>query len=240
MSDYNTSVFEASLCELGFKPDSDVIDKYITYYRLLTEWNQKINLTAITEFDEVFKKHFIDCLSIVKAFDLNKINSLIDVGCGAGFPGLVLKIMYPHLSLTLLDSLNKRINFLKLVADELNLTDIDFIHGRSEDFGRNSDYREKFDVCTSRAVANMSTLSELCIPFVKVGGKFIAYKGDCLEELNSSQNALKILGCDKPTVVSFNLPSSDMGRTIVLCDKIKPCPKTYPRKAGTPSKSPIS
>ena len=194
LSDYNTSVFEADLCELGFKTDSDVIDKYITYYRLLTEWNQKINLTAITEFDEVFKKHFIDCLSIVKAFDLNKINSLIDVGCGAGFPGLVLKIMYPHLSLTLLDSLNKRINFLKLVADELNLTDIDFIHGRSEDFGRNSDYREKFDVCTSRAVANMSTLSELCIPFVKVGGKFIAYKGDCREELNSSQNALKILG----------------------------------------------
>ena len=210
------------------------------YYQLLTEWNKVMNLTGITEYDEVVLKHFSDSLSIVRILDMSSVKSLIDVGTGAGFPGIPLKIVFPQIKVVLLDSLNKRIKFLDAVIDELKLENISAVHGRAEDFAKRNEYRENFDCCVSRAVANLSTLSEYCLPFVKNSGVFVSYKsGSSDEEILQAGNAVKILGGRIQTVDKFNLPETDMGRALVLIQKEKSTPKKYPRKAGMPGKEPL-
>lgn len=210
------------------------------YYELLTEWNKFMNLTSITEYNEVIEKHFIDSLSIEKVIDLSKINTVIDVGTGAGFPGIPLKIMYPHLKILLLDTLNKRIKFLNTVINELNLNEVESLHGRAEDISKNEKYREKFDLCVSRAVANLSTLSEYCIPFIKKGGIFISYKSEKIdEELKNSINAVKLLGGNIEEIFKFELENTNLKRSFIKISKIKNTPKKYPRKAGLPAKEPL-
>ena len=237
---YNTTQFEKDLKRLGISLSEQQIEQFITYYEMLVEWNEVMNLTAITDYDEVMKKHFIDSISLIKAYDITKSASVIDVGTGAGFPGLALKIAYPNLKVTLLDSLNKRINFLNAVIEKLELNGVEAIHGRAEDFAKAGKLREKFDLCVSRAVANLSTLSEYCLPFVKVGGQFISYKSEKItEEKVAAENAIKILGGSIKNQVEFQLPDSDIYRNLFVIEKVKQTPKKYPRKAGLPGKEPL-
>lgn len=211
----------------------------VKYYEMLVETNKVMNLTAITEFDEVLTKHFIDSLSIVRVHDFNKPLTLIDVGTGAGFPGIPLKIIFPKIKVTLMDSLNKRINFLREVISELKLEDICAVHARAEDLGRDSDYREKYDICVSRAVANLSTLSEYCMPLVKVKGFFISYKGsNVLEEVKNAKKAVKLLGGRINGCEEFNL-DGDIGRSFVIIEKVDKISDKYPRSSGKPSKEPL-
>lgn len=210
------------------------------YYEMLIDTNKVMNLTTITEYSEVVIKHFADSAAIGCITDMNGNIDLIDVGTGAGFPGIVLKIVYPQLSVVLLDSLNKRVNFLKNVITELGLTGISAIHGRAEDIARNKDYREKFDLCVSRAVANMSSLSEYCLPFVKVGGRFIPYKADgCDEEVKTASKAVNILGGKIRKIESYVIPDTDICRKFVVIDKLRNTSAKYPRKAGLPTKEPL-
>lgn len=240
MKEYNTDIFRSDLEALGIILTEKQIEQFLTYYEMLVEWNGFMNLTAITEYDEVMKKHFIDSISLIKAYDVNKPASVIDVGTGAGFPGLALKIAYPNLQVTLLDSLNKRIQFLNEVIEKLGLTGVETIHGRAEDFAKPGKLREKFDLCVSRAVANLSTLSEYCLPFVKVGGQFISYKSEKItEEMTAAENAIRILGGKVVNQVEFQLPDSDIYRNLFVIEKVKDTPKKYPRKAGLPSKEPL-
>ena len=229
--------------ELGIILSEQQLEQFYRYYELLVEWNKVMNLTGITELEEVVSKHFIDSLALVKAVPLQdgrKVSG-IDVGTGAGFPGIPLKIAFPNLKITLLDSLNKRINFLNEVIAALGLTGVETIHGRAEDFAKPGKCREKYDVCVSRAVANLSTLSEYCLPFVKVGGKFISYKSEKItEEMNAAQHAVKILGGKMDGQVEFTLPDSDIYRNLFIITKEKSTPAKYPRKAGLPSKEPLS
>ena len=226
--------------EYGLNLTEDQISAFNKYYELLYEWNKKINLTAITEPKDIAIKHMVDSLSCFKA-DLFKENtSLIDVGTGAGFPGLPLKIFYPSLKLTLLDSLNKRVKFLQLVVDELGLKDVEVIHARSEEAARNKKYREKFDLATARAVARLPIICEYCLPFVKDGGTFIALKGrQYEEEATQAQKAIKVLGGEIADIMPVKLPEIDDKRAVIYIKKIKSTPKTYPRKAGTPERNPI-
>lgn len=240
MKEYNTDIFKSDLEALGIILTEKQIEQFLTYYEMLVEWNGFMNLTAITEYDEVMKKHFIDSISLIKAYDVNKPASVIDVGTGAGFPGLALKIAYPNLQVTLLDSLNKRIQFLNEVIEKLGLTGVETIHGRAEDFAKPGKLREKFDLCVSRAVANLSTLSEYCLPFVKVGGQFISYKSEKItEEMTAAENAIRILGGKVVNQVEFQLPDSDIYRNLFVIEKVKDTPKKYPRKAGLPGKEPL-
>ena len=210
------------------------------YYEMLIDTNKVMNLTTITEYSEVVIKHFADSAAIGCITDMNGNIDLIDVGTGAGFPGIVLKIVYPQLSVVLLDSLNKKVNFLKNVITELGLTGISAIHGRAEDIARNKDYREKFDLCVSRAVANMSSLSEYCLPFVKVGGRFIPYKADgCDEEVKTASKAVNILGGKIRKIESYVIPDTDICRKFVVIDKLRNTSAKYPRKAGLPTKEPL-
>ena len=232
--------FEEKLSLLGMSLTERQFTQFDQFYELLIEWNKVMNLTGITEYEEVNEKHFIDSLSIVKVVDINKINTVIDVGTGAGFPGIPMKIAFPHLKITLLDSLNKRIKFLNTVIEELGLKDIHTIHGRAEDYARQSEYREQYDLCVSRAVANLSTLSEYCIPYVRISGMFVPYKsGEIDEEVKAAQTAIKVLGGTQKEVVKFQLPGSDIGRSFVKIEKIKATGKKFPRKSGMPSKEPI-
>lgn len=217
------------------------------YYEILVEWNSFMNLTGVTEYEEVLQKHYVDSLVLpldsIKR-DILNINdsqiSLIDVGTGAGFPGMPLKIAHPDLKVTLLDSLNKRIKFLDEVVNQLGLKEIETIHSRAEDGARNKQLREKFDISVSRAVANLSTLLEYNMPFVRVGGVFVAYKsGEIDEELANASNAIKLLGGELLKVDKFTLPDSDIDRSLVYIKKIKNTPGKYPRKAGLPTKEPI-
>lgn len=240
MEKYNIQYFEEGLSQLDLKLSGRQIEQFIRYYEMLIEWNKLMNLTGITEYEDVINKHFIDSLSLVKATDLAGISSVIDIGTGAGFPGIPLKIAFPHLNIVLLDSLNKRINFLNAVIEELGLENIRTIHGRAEEFAQKEEYRECFDLCVSRAVANLSSLTEYCLPYVKEGGKFIPYKsGKIDEELANSKNAIFILGGKLEKEVEFELPRTDMSRNLVVIEKVKKTPKKYPRKAGLPTKSPI-
>ena len=237
---YNIDSFEKDLEELNINLEKRQICQFLKYYELLVEWNSFMNLTAITDFDEVIKKHFIDSLSLVKAIDLSKNYSVIDIGTGAGFPGIPLKIAFPNLEITLLDSLNKRIKFLNEVIEKLGLENIETIHGRAENFAKDKNYRQSYDLCVSRAVANLSTLSEYCLPYVKIGGKFISYKSEKItDEINAAKKAINILGGNISGQVDFNLPDSDIYRNLFIIEKIKDTPMKYPRKAGLPSKEPI-
>ncbi|MCI9069560.1 16S rRNA (guanine(527)-N(7))-methyltransferase RsmG [Clostridium sp.] len=215
-------------------------EQFIKYMRLLQEWNEKINLTAITEDEEVIKKHFIDCIKSFKSEPIRKAKAIIDVGTGAGFPGLPIAIMNQNVKVTLLDSLNKRINFLNLVVKELGLKNVTIIHSRAEDGARKPELREKFDVATSRAVANMAVLSEFCMPYVKKGGYFVALKGPAIdEELENGKKAIKILGGELKEIIEISIEETDLKHNIVEIKKINMCPKAYPRKAGTVNKKPL-
>ena len=234
--------FKELMCFYGKKIDIEFNDKQLNqfyeYMNFLLEWNEKINLTAIIEPEEIILKHFIDSLTINKYIKNNK--TIADVGTGAGFPGIPLKIYRPDLNVTLVDSLNKRINFLNEVISKLNLKDINAIHSRIEDFGKDKKYRENFDYVTARAVANLSTLSEYLIPISKVNGKCICMKGSEIEEeLGNSRTAINILGGRIEKIDYFELPDSDISRNIIIIDKLKNTPNKYPRKAGLPSKEPL-
>lgn len=237
MKDYNTLLFDETR-KNGMELSDKQIAQFNLYYELLTAKNKVMNLTAITEYNDVVKKHFIDSMMISRVLDMKKINSLCDVGTGAGFPGIPLKIVYPHLHLTLVDSVGKRVNFLSEVVEKLGLEDVEAIHSRTEDLAHNSKYREKYDLVTARAVASMNVLSEYCIPYAKIGGYFAAYKsGNIEEEIENAKNAVKTLGGKIEKTDMFEL--YEMGRSIVLIRKVNSTPKIYPRKAGTPSKNPL-
>lgn len=218
------------------------IEQFEKYYEGLIETNKVMNLTAITKKEEVIVKHFLDSIAIASVYpDIKKKNiSILDLGTGAGFPGIPLKIAFPQLDITLMDSLNKRVKFLQSVIDELQLKKIEAIHGRAEEMARKKEYRESYDLCVSRAVANLSTLNEYCIPFVKVDGNFISYKSSEIEEeVNLAKKSIKILGGKLTTVKKIHLPDSDIDRCFVMIKKEKKTPASYPRKAGTASKEPI-
>ena len=235
-----SQIFQEKLGALGITLTETQQKQYDTFYELLVEWNKVMNLTGITDYEEVNEKHFIDSLSLVKAIDIHKVNSVIDIGTGAGFPGVPLKIAFPHLKIVLLDSLNKRINFLNTVITTLGLQGIETIHGRAEDFAKQTQYREQFDLCVSRAVANLTTLSEYCVPYIKVGGMFVPYKsGEIDEEITQAKNALQILGGELEDVIKFQLPGTEIGRSFVKINKIQKTAKKYPRKAGLPAKEPL-
>lgn len=230
--------FKQKLNEFDIKINDEQIKSFEKYMNLLLEWNEKINLTAITQPEEVKLKHFVDSLTVLKY--INDDDKVIDIGTGAGFPGIPLKIMNKNTKITLLDSLNKRINFLNIVIEKLDLSNIQAIHGRAEEIARNKLYREKYDVVVSRAVANLSTLTEYMLPFVKVGGKCICMKGaNVNEELERAQNAIKELGGEIERVDNFYLSDNDNERNIIVIKKVKETNPKYPRKAGTPSKEPL-
>ena len=237
MKDYNTLLFDESK-KNGIELNDRQIAQFNQYYELLTEKNKVMNLTAITGYNDVVKKHFIDSMMISRIVDMRKITTLCDIGTGAGFPGIPLKIVYPHLRLSLVDSVGKRVNFLSEVVEKIGLENVETIHSRTEDLAHNPKYREKYDLVTARAVASMNVLSEYCIPYAKIGGYFAAYKsGNIEEELNNAQNAVTTLGGKIEKTDVFDLYG--MGRSIVLIRKVKGTPKVYPRKAGTPSKNPL-
>lgn len=238
----NLNQFEKYLEQFQITLNDKQKEQFLKYYELLVGWNGFMNLTAITEFDDVMKKHFADSLSIVKAFSKIRTEKLkvIDIGTGAGFPGIPLKIVFPQIELTLLDSLQKRLKFLQEVIDQLELGEVELIHGRAEDFCKPSMKREQYDLCVSRAVANLATLSELCLPYVKVGGKFIPYKSEkAEEEVREAQKAITLLGGEVKEQIGFELPESNIGRTLVVIEKKNITPKKFPRKAGMPAKEPI-
>lgn len=226
--------------KFGLEINDSIIEKLDVYYEMLVETNKVMNLTAITEFDDVLIKHYLDSLSISTLSVLKDGIRVLDLGTGAGFPGIPLAIAFPNVSFVLMDSLNKRINFLQQVIDKLGLKNVTAIHGRAEEKAFDKVYRETFDIVTSRAVANINTLSEYCIPFVKKGGYFISYKsGDINEELSGLGNCLKILGGSEPDVLQLTLPETDIDRSFIKIKKGINTPKKYPRKAGTPSKEPL-
>lgn len=216
-------------------------EQFEKYYDLLVEWNSFMNLTGITEYEEVLTKHFLDSIALAQNFDVKAGMTLMDMGTGAGFPGLPLKIVFPELKITLVDSLNKRINFLNEVINQLNLKDIVAIHGRAEELARKAEHREQYDLVVSRAVAKTASLAEFCIPYVKNGGYFVPYKsGTVEEELEEAKKAIHVLGGKLERCESFQVPNSDLSRTLIYIKKIRETPKAYPRAGGKPLKSPIA
>ena len=237
--EYCLEQFRMGLQKLHVELSQEQTEQFLRYYELLTEKNKVMNLTAITEFDEVIEKHFLDSLALNLVYDLKKEVSILDLGTGAGFPGIPLKIAFPKLKLVLADSLNKRIRFLDEVIEELKLKDITAVHARAEELGRNREYRESFDLCVSRAVANLFSLSEYCLPFVKPGGSFISYKsGEVEQEAAGAKKAVAVLGGEIREIYKFEI--NEQKRSFVIIDKKKATPKAYPRKAGTPAREPLS
>jgi 16S rRNA (guanine527-N7)-methyltransferase len=234
------ALFQSSLADKGIILSQQQMDQFDLYFNLLVEWNEKMNLTSITEQKEVYLKHFYDSISAAFYFDFSKPLSICDVGAGAGFPSIPINICFPHLRISIVDSLQKRINFLSHLTKELGLQHVQLFHDRAETFGQKQEHRESFDVVTARAVARLSVLSELCIPLVKKGGYFIAMKAAAAkEELDAGEKALQILGGKVQHIHSFELPLENSERTILVIEKIKGTPKKYPRKPGTPNKLPI-
>ncbi|CEH36051.1 16S rRNA (guanine(527)-N(7))-methyltransferase RsmG [Romboutsia lituseburensis] len=236
----NRELLRKGLEDLGIKANDKMLDNFNIYREILVDWNQKMNLTGIEDEKEVFIKHFLDSVSSVENGYIKDGISLIDVGTGAGFPGLPLKICLENINLTLLDSLNKRINFLQEVSNNLGLENVEFIHGRAEDFGKLEEYREQYDVATARAVAGLPILMEFCVPFVKVGGYFVCLKGPNANlELEESKSAMEVLGLEFVEKIDIELPETDLKHNILVFKKVKNTPEKYPRKAGKPAKSPI-
>lgn len=237
---YDMTVLEKGCENLGISLDEKQKEQFIQFYEYLVEKNKVMNLTGITEFQEVLVKHFLDSLACVKAVDLTKVKKVMDIGTGAGFPGVPLKIAFPHLEECLLDSLKKRVTFLEETFDILGFDKIAAIHGRAEEFAKNKAYREQYDLCVSRAVSNLSTLSEYCLPYVKKGGMFISYKsGKVQEEAEGAERAIELLGGKIKDICYFMLPNSEIERSLVVIEKVKNTPGKYPRKAGTPLKEPL-
>lgn len=234
------SFFEDDLLNKGYSLSAKQLQQFKTYYDLLIEWNDKINLTAITEQNDVYLKHFYDSVTPSFVFDFSSEISLCDVGAGAGFPSIPLKILHPHLKITIVDSLNKRINFLQNLVQALELENVSLFHDRAEGLGQNNSFRETFDIVTARAVAKLNVLSEFCLPLAKVEGYFIALKGALgEEELKESQHAISTLGGEIEGTYSLILPEEESQREIIVIKKIKPTPKKYPRKPGTPLRQPL-
>lgn len=233
-------LLERGLVEMGLNTTPEMVEDFFTFKDLLLDWNEKINLTAITEENEVVIKHFLDSLACLKAGVSFSDKKVLDLGTGGGFPGVPLKIYDRSIHMTLLDSLNKRINYLKIVGETLNFSHIDYVHSRAEDGGVNKAHREQYDIVVSRAVANMSTLVEYCLPYVKVGGYFIAQKTmEASDEIESAKKAISVLGGTIEAIIPGEIPFSELKHNLVLVKKVSATPKQYPRKAGTPSKSPI-
>lgn len=238
--EYDIQVLEDGLKELNLTLNDRQKKQFIDFYEYMVEKNKVMNLTGITEFQEVLVKHFLDSVMAAKVIPMEKIRTIMDVGTGAGFPGIPLKIMFPEIQSCLLDSLNKRVKFLQETFELLKLEDITAIHGRAEEYAKNKEYREKFDLCVSRAVSNLATLSEYCLPYVRVGGYFVSYKsGKVQEEVEEAAKAIKVLGGKVKEVYYFSLPNSDIERSLVVIEKVKNTSPKYPRKAGTPLKEPI-
>jgi 16S rRNA (guanine527-N7)-methyltransferase len=232
--------FQKQLEEKGIPLTPLQIQQFERYYELLIEWNEKMNLTSITEKKEVYLKHFYDSITAAFYYDFSKPLSLCDVGAGAGFPSIPIKICFPHLHITIVDSLKKRITFLEHLAKELDINQLSLYHDRAETFGQNKQFRESFDLVTARAVAKLSALSELCLPLVKVNGDFLAMKAQSAqEELKNAAKAISVLGGEVEEVMSFTLPIENSERNIIWIHKERPTPKKYPRKPGTPNKMPI-
>lgn len=238
---YELSLFREGCEQLEIVLDQNQEKQFIDFYEYLVEKNKVMNLTGITEFQEVVVKHFLDSMACVKAVDMSKVKKIMDIGTGAGFPGVPLKIAFPHLDACLLDSLKKRVNFLEETFQLLHFDKIKAIHGRAEEFAKNKEYREQYDLCVSRAVSNLATLCEYCLPYVKCGGYFVSYKsGKVQEEVEQAEKAIRILGGKIKDIVYFQLPGSDIERSLVVIEKVKATPGRYPRKAGTPLKEPLS
>lgn len=238
--DYAFDRFERQLIKLNIELTNNMKEQFSRYYDLLIEWNKKINLTAITEFEEVIDKHFLDSVALGHYLQMENPWSVMDLGTGAGFPGIPLKIIFPQLKVLLADSLNKRVRFLEEVIAELGLKDIRAVHGRAEELARQSEYRESYDLCVSRAVAHLAVLGEYCLPFVKVKGVFVGYKSvGVKEEIVQAEKAFQIMGGRLRRVEEFQLPETEYGRSFVFVDKVRQTPKKYPRKAGIPSKNPL-
>jgi 16S rRNA (guanine527-N7)-methyltransferase len=236
----NVQTFQTMLEEKGISLSSQQLQQFERYFELLVEWNEKMNLTAITEKEEVYLKHFFDSVTAAFYFDFSKPLSICDVGAGAGFPSIPLKICFPNLKVTIVDSLQKRITFLNHLASELGLENVAFYHDRAETFGKREGIRESFDIVMARAVARLSVLSELCIPLVKTGGTFIAMKGAAAEEeLENGTHAIQVLGGEVQSISTFKLPIEESERNIIFVAKKRKTPKKYPRKPGTPNKLPI-
>lgn len=236
----NVEQFQSMLAERGISLSERQLEQFDIYFRTLVEWNEKMNLTAITEKEEVYLKHFFDSITAAFHHDFSKPFSICDVGAGAGFPSIPLKICFPHLKVTIVDSLQKRITFLNHLAAQLELKDVAFCHDRAETFGKKEGVRESFDIVMARAVARLSVLSELCLPLVKVGGTFIAMKGAAAnEEIEKGKHALQVLGGELKEIATFQLPFEESERNILSIEKKRKTPKKYPRKPGTPNKLPI-
>ncbi|WP_144471545.1 16S rRNA (guanine(527)-N(7))-methyltransferase RsmG [Bacillus safensis] len=236
----NIEQFTAALEEKGITLSPVQLEQFETYFHMLVEWNEKMNLTSITEKEEVYLKHFYDSISAAFFIDFHKVTTICDIGAGAGFPSIPLKICFPHLHVTIVDSLQKRITFLNELAKGLNLQDTTFYHDRAETFGQRKEKRESYDLVTARAVARLSVLSELCLPLVKKEGLFVALKASAAdEEMQAGKKAVTVLGGEVVEKHSFVLPLEESERNIIVIEKKKQTPKKYPRKPGTPNKSPI-
>ncbi len=237
---YNLDKFHSGLKTLGLSLSEEQIGQFLRYYEMLVEWNGRMNLTAVTEFDDVVEKHFLDSLCLVKAIPDPGERSVLDMGTGAGFPGIPLKIAFPELEMVLVDSVGKKLRFLDALIGELGLFGVTTVHGRAEDLAHEAAYRERFDLCVSRAVADLAVLSEYCLPFVGIGGSFVAYKSaDADEECENAQKAVSLLGGEIKPTITYKLPGTDAARSLITVEKKKETPQAYPRKAGTPAKSPL-
>ena len=239
---YDLTKFKHGLEELNITLTDEQIEQFLQYYEMLVEKNKVMNLTGITEYEEVIQKHFLDSLSLIRVIPdiASQKLTVIDLGTGAGFPGIPLKIAFPELEITLMDSLNKRILFLQEVIDALGLKKVSAVHGRAEEMASNATHRQQYDLCVSRAVSNLAVLTEYCLPFVKKGGLFVSYKSaDSDAEIQEGKKAISILGGKLTSVDKFQLPDSDLRRALVCIKKVKDTPKKYPRKAGTPAKEPL-
>ena len=232
--------FQNGLSALGIAFSEEILNQFTIFYQMMVERNKVVNLTAITEWDEVVEKHYLDSVSLARSMELHKKMRMLDIGTGAGFPGIPLKILFPELDILLMDSLNKRVRFLDEVIHQLGLDGIAAVHGRAEDMAQKSEYREQFHLCVSRAVANLASLCEYCIPFLKVGGTFVSYKsGDVENEVTQAKKAISVLGGKIVNIEKFIITGTRLSRSFVIIEKVKHTPRPYPRKAGIPSRNPL-